>query len=86
MACSEKMAKLTPSPSHVAPEGWGLPGQIRMLIPLCDRLSVTAASGVAVGTETQGAQSDHAAGPDHLGLPLTAAAHAGVGRVDEAGP
>src|SRR5262249_36514245 len=27
VACSEKIAKLTPSPVHVAPSGYGLPGQ-----------------------------------------------------------
>src|SRR5579884_4156345 len=29
-ACSEKRAKLTPSPSQVAPRGWGDPGQTRI--------------------------------------------------------
>src|SRR6266540_3806384 len=29
-ACSEKSPKLTPSPSHVAPSGYGLPGQTAM--------------------------------------------------------
>src|SRR5918996_1809477 len=29
VACSEKMAKLTPTPSHVAPRGYGEPGQTR---------------------------------------------------------
>src|SRR4029453_15636828 len=31
-ACSEKMAKLTPPPSHVAPSGYGVPGQTRRLL------------------------------------------------------
>src|SRR5512145_2197329 len=30
VACSEKSAKLTPDPSHVAPSGDGEPGQTRM--------------------------------------------------------
>ena len=32
-ACSENSAKLTPTPSHVAPSGYGVPGQT-----LIDRL------------------------------------------------
>src|SRR6476660_8265223 len=31
VACSEKTAKLTPTPSHVAPRGYGVPGQTRKL-------------------------------------------------------
>ena len=30
VACSEKIAKLTPTPSHVAPRGYGVPGQTRI--------------------------------------------------------
>src|SRR3954462_805519 len=30
VACSEKSAKLTPTPSHVAPRGYGEPGQTRI--------------------------------------------------------
>src|SRR5262245_21642639 len=30
VACCEKSAKLTPSPSQVAPSGCGLPGRVRM--------------------------------------------------------
>src|SRR5215212_6587178 len=30
VACSEKMEKLTPSPFHVAPSGYGSPGQTRI--------------------------------------------------------
>src|SRR5687768_10953782 len=33
-ACSEKIAKLTPAPSHVAPSGYGLPGQTLIRFPL----------------------------------------------------
>src|SRR5688500_1314949 len=32
VACSEKIAKLTPTPSHVAPNGCGEPGQTRRLL------------------------------------------------------
>src|SRR6478752_8734924 len=31
VACSEKRAKFVPSPSHVAPSGYGVPGQTRRL-------------------------------------------------------
>src|SRR5262245_36824711 len=31
VACSEKIAKLTPTPSQVAPSGYGVPGQTRKL-------------------------------------------------------
>src|SRR5438876_82914 len=31
VACSEKIAKFVPSPSHVAPSGYGVPGQTRRL-------------------------------------------------------
>ena len=34
VACSENRAKLTPPPSHVAPRGFGLPGQTRGSISL----------------------------------------------------
>jgi hypothetical protein len=30
VACSEKIAKLTPTPSQVAPSGYGAPGQTRI--------------------------------------------------------
>src|SRR6476659_10818740 len=30
VACSEKIAKLTPTPSQVAPSGYGVPGHTRM--------------------------------------------------------
>src|SRR4029450_12743213 len=30
--CSEKIAKLTPTPSQVAPSGYGVPGQTRMFV------------------------------------------------------
>src|SRR5215468_12488985 len=32
VACSEKIAKLTPTPSQVAPSGYGVPGQTRKLL------------------------------------------------------
>src|SRR5688500_19635343 len=32
VACSEKTAKLTPTPSHVAPSGYGAPGQTRKCV------------------------------------------------------
>src|ERR1700716_3410320 len=32
IACSEKMAKLTPSPSQVAPSGYGFPGQVLTVV------------------------------------------------------
>src|SRR5262245_32514184 len=31
VACSEKIAKLTPTPSQVAPSGYGVPGHTRIL-------------------------------------------------------
>src|ERR1700674_1004812 len=32
VACSEKIAKLTPSPSQVAPSGYGFPGQVLTVV------------------------------------------------------
>src|SRR5262245_61868136 len=38
VACSENTAKFTPTPSHVAPSGYGEPGQTRKLFLVTEEL------------------------------------------------
>src|ERR671914_793318 len=45
----EKMAKFTPSPSHVAPAGYGRPGQTLIETPWCTRRPSTGAGGEGRG-------------------------------------
>jgi hypothetical protein len=46
VACSENRAKLTPPPSHVAPRGFGLPGQTRGSISLSQSVKKVSANPV----------------------------------------
>src|SRR5262249_60620134 len=62
VAFSEKIAKLTPEPSHVAPRGSGLPGRVLMVWPR-DGLHDNARRSRAFGQQRDlGGPEPHAVG------------------------